>query len=660
MSTPSPAAIPETKEENEQIWRALREAATIKHDRVSIINSDPGSKSFMMWFVISCYFPVITACLGPVANTISIACVVDKWRATNKTDPNGIGSQHTVRDPTGIFIVNILSLVIGFSSNIVLFLHFARKLSYLKSQIINITGWTIAGGMMLVDVIVCATRDKPDDLFKTIGFWFACITSGLYFGCTLTLSLHYLGYTLNKYPATFNLLPNERSIMVFTVFFSLWLIWGAAMFQGLLDISYGNALYFCTVSLLTVGFGDILASSVASKIMILIFSLSGVIILGLIVYMTRAIIQKSSGPIFYFHRVENSRHKIWDKLCKGEESLTNKEAFELMKSIKKSSKLKGHLYSLVSTIFVFTSFWLLGAVVFKYAEGWSYFNCIYFCFLCLLTIGYGSDYSPKTGAGRAFFVIWALGAVPLMGAILSTVGDLLFDLSSSLDIKIGAKFDRSIRYIYFNGKMRFNSLWLTPEEQIIDTDEDISNDAGSNTNLDSFEEIKDDNESNLNANSVADQKNQKRPRKLSEVIPPFESLFTEMSSIDDIERIVSLEHSRRESKFRKIQLLFKSMKKLHALSLSDKQYALSYEQWNNLHTLYTANHKVTPLEEQYFWLSDKSPLRFPINQPHFAYLRLSKKVDELLDSLIEEEFDTIKQVKERRDSSTIPQLDDNK
>ena len=172
----------------------------------------------------------------------------------------------------------------------------------------------------------------------------------------------------------------------------------------LLHITYGNALYFCTVSLLTVGLGDILPKSVGAKIMVLIFSLSGVVLMGLIVFMTRSIIQKSSGPIFFFHRVEKGRSKSWKRYMDGNKAFSEREAFDLMKCIRRTASRKQHWFSLSMTVAIFMGFWLLGALVFKFAENWSYFNCIYFCFLCLLTIGYG-DFAPRTGAGLSLIHI---------------------------------------------------------------------------------------------------------------------------------------------------------------------------------------------------------------------------------------------------------------
>ncbi|KAJ4353628.1 Potassium channel [Didymosphaeria variabile] len=80
----------------------------------------------------------------------------------------------------------------------------------------------------------------------------------------------------------------------------------------------------------------------------------------------------------------------------------------------------------------------------KNAQGMTYFKALYFCYVSLLTIGYGEfppsreahsihthtsagDLAPKSGAGRCFFVIWSLIAVPTMTILVSDLGDTVVD-----------------------------------------------------------------------------------------------------------------------------------------------------------------------------------------------------------------------------------------
>jgi len=52
----------------------------------------------------------------------------------------------------------------------------------------------------------------------------------------------------------------------------------------------------------------------------------------------------------------------------------------------------------------------------------SYFQSLYFCYVSLLTIGYG-DLSPQSNAGKPFFVVWSLVAIPTMTILISDMGD---------------------------------------------------------------------------------------------------------------------------------------------------------------------------------------------------------------------------------------------
>ncbi|BGP34848.1 Potassium channel [Rhodotorula toruloides] len=69
---------------------------------------------------------------------------------------------------------------------------------------------------------------------------------------------------------------------------------------------------------------------------------------------------------------------------------------------------------------LFLIFWLGGSAIFMFTERWTYGVALYFSCTYFLTIGFG-DYSPKSAAGRAFFVAWALLGVANMTLLLSVL-----------------------------------------------------------------------------------------------------------------------------------------------------------------------------------------------------------------------------------------------
>ncbi|KAJ7596567.1 hypothetical protein C8J56DRAFT_850011 [Mycena floridula] len=71
---------------------------------------------------------------------------------------------------------------------------------------------------------------------------------------------------------------------------------------------------------------------------------------------------------------------------------------------------------------IFLTFWMIGSVVFMKTEDWSFGIAMYFCFIAFTTIGYG-DFSPKSPAGRSFFVAWALLGVATMTILISVLSE---------------------------------------------------------------------------------------------------------------------------------------------------------------------------------------------------------------------------------------------
>lgn len=78
-------------------------------------------------------------------------------------------------------------------------------------------------------------------------------------------------------------------------------------------------------------------------------------------------------------------------------------------------------------------------------QNWTYFETLYFSYTTLLTIGYG-DFYPQSNAGKPFFVVWSLMAVPTVTILISNVGDILVDgVRSGLMLGMGKPTSRPKR-----------------------------------------------------------------------------------------------------------------------------------------------------------------------------------------------------------------------
>lgn len=587
--------------------RAFHESLKFKEQRVAVLSTDPSSGWFMLWFTVSCHFPVITACLGPVANMISVACAVDHWR-----EDTNIGQ--TIADPYPVRVLNIFSLVLGFIANLLLLLHFSGRLAYLRAQYLCIPIWTLASIFLLAAILLCSYRYFEENYVRTIGYWYAVITVVLYVGCTFTLSIHLCGYFKKKYPAMFNLMDDERRVMTYTFCLAVWFFWGAGVFSKIMDLTYGTALYFLVVSVLTIGLGDIVPDSTASRILILIYAAGGVIIVGLIIAMTRSIMHTSSSPIYLFYAVEKKRRKVLERETIAPHSLiTDELAFNAIEEIRTFAKRRQKIMAVATVLTVYICFVVLGSTVLYFAESWSYFIAVYFCFLSLFTIGYG-DYAPETGCGRAFYVVWCIGAVPLMTGIIATIGDSIYEFSDTIDLNLSSKL--YLDKVLFIFTPTFKSVveqffGSDPRSGVSTVVEEVERDiARRNVNIiynPSSMEIMEDQHmqdtSNASSTSVS-----------TDVEKPEESL--------------------RYQKIRKLKRMVINMKELDSLSKLRKDYELSYHEW--MRYLDRKSLISKQQTDDLFWLSEESPLRYPLEEPTYVLHRTFAAMEKTIDSLLED------------------------
>jgi len=486
------------------------------------------------WWFASTAIPLIAATFAPMANLLSIAALVVYWR-NNVTTTDPATAQETsqgYKDPEWCFDLNVASLICGFVGNLFLLFNFTKRVRYIVALPMTIVLFYMASGILIGIIVSMNTYVPPGQgQIYSQGFWSAVIAACLYMFNSMILMVNMWGYFLGHYPQHFTLTDEQRNLILQTMMFFIWLGGGAGVFARIEGWGYPDALYFCDVTILTIGFGDFYPTDNLGRGLVFPYSVGGTIILGLMVSsihkfarelskdnvlrkhvesrrvdtLSRAVtmevddpkgaeleqqLQKSPGaqPTFadpfpnpqsqpeleqeaapkerqinfddQAHMAKlkqdvesesqsttstprrgplrRTLHKIVRPVTTIREARSRsrsqkvilmrqeKDRFDAMRSIQMNATTFKRWYALLVSVIAFGILWCVGAIVFWQAErstqGMTYFRALYFCYVSLLTIGYG-DLSPRSNAGKSFFVVWSLIAVPTMTVLISDMSD---------------------------------------------------------------------------------------------------------------------------------------------------------------------------------------------------------------------------------------------
>src|SRR5690348_8556732 len=99
----------------------------------------------------------------------------------------------------------------------------------------------------------------------------------------MILMVNMLGFYLGHYPDKFDLSDSQRTLILQTMAFFVWLGGGAALFAKLESNAgepgwtFADALYFCDVTILTVGFGDLVPTTDVTRGIVFPYAVGGII-----------------------------------------------------------------------------------------------------------------------------------------------------------------------------------------------------------------------------------------------------------------------------------------------------------------------------------------------------------------------------------------------
>ena len=262
------------------------------------------------WWFCSTAIPLLAATTGPLANVMSIAALVTSWR--NKYNPAfpGVDSESIgFPDPRWCLGLNGASLACGFIGNIFLLFNFTRRVRYIIALPVTIVLWYFATGILmgiLISMDEYVPPLRPEQTYSQ-GFWHAVIAAVLYLVSSMMLMLNMMGYFLGHYRQHFELSDDQRNLILQTMMFFIWLAGGAAVFAKTQGWSFVDSLYFCDVTVLTVGFGDFHPTNDVGRGLVFPYSVGGIIILGLMVSSIRGFAQELGSAHVVKSHVEKQR-----------------------------------------------------------------------------------------------------------------------------------------------------------------------------------------------------------------------------------------------------------------------------------------------------------------------------------------------------------------
>ncbi|KAI1662168.1 voltage-gated potassium channel [Daldinia decipiens] len=428
----------------------------LDHDKVGdrgIMNDQIHLDPSRWWFA-SAAFPMIAGTLGPVASAFSICSLVKYWRQ-HIPPGSDVTKAVYVKDPLWLTVVNAVQLALAIIANVFLLLNMTKRVRFSIAQPITIAGWYISAICLIA---LCATATGPLDLQPQIeyvwsqAFYYGLFAAIIYFIVASLMVITVWGAQTGHYGKDFELTTSQRTLMLQTILFLVYLLLGAFVFSKIEGWNYLDSIYWADVTLFTVGFGELSPQTRLGRGLLVPYALIGVISLGLVIgsirslildrgkhrldarmlerqrrLLIRRVLRKGHGGVL--EPINDGASEAFPSNARWTEFERRQKEFQLMRKVQRQVSSKRERWTAMTvSLITWLLLWLVGAKIFQECEypyqGWSYFDGFYFSFTALTTIGYG-DLTPVSNSAKAFFVFWSLLALPTMTVLISNAGDTI-------------------------------------------------------------------------------------------------------------------------------------------------------------------------------------------------------------------------------------------
>lgn len=148
------------------------------------------------------------------------------------------------------------------------------------------------------------------------------------------------------------------------------------VFSRIEEWTYLEGLYFSTVSVLTVGFGDLEPSTTAGKIVLFPLVLAGICQLAVIVSELIEFFGEKTLDIVQITKDHVQREEARKQAAMGAVDLNQEIVF--LERVQRAEDNRDEMINLTYSVISFLTLWIIGALVFSRLEGWTFGNGLYF------------------------------------------------------------------------------------------------------------------------------------------------------------------------------------------------------------------------------------------------------------------------------------------
>ncbi|KAG6689963.1 hypothetical protein I3842_11G199500 [Carya illinoinensis] len=203
----------------------------------------------------------------------------------------------------------------------------------------------------------------------------------------------------------------DPNLMHVAIFLAVYMVVGTLCFYNLRPQMKGektnaiiDTVYFCIVTMATVGYGDLVPDSVLTKLLACVFAFTGLALVGLVLSRAAdALVKKHEDLLVKALQMYQS--------C-GPSEETNKEV-----------KIKGVRYKCLLVFMLLVVLIITGTTFLATVEKLDLIDAFYCVCITITTLGYG-DQSFKTKGGRVFAVFWILISTITLAQFFAYVAEL--------------------------------------------------------------------------------------------------------------------------------------------------------------------------------------------------------------------------------------------